>query len=130
MNEPRDIQDHLPLSHLAYHILLVLAGGDQSPAELSVEIGERTRGAIRCTQAEVSGVIRKLTQRGYVEDSPLQMDPENYDDYQRTSALTMLGMQVAAAETIRIAGALSLALENRLVTRDRLRAALPRAALG
>lgn len=130
MNESEDIQDHLPLSHLAFYILLMLAGGDLSPSELSARITERSAGVISCARAEVMEMIRKLAHRGYVEESPLQPDPDNYDDYQRSFTLTVLGMKVAGAEAIRVAGSLSIAVDTRLVTRDRLRAALPRSVLG
>ena len=97
-------QEFLPLTHLAFHVLLALGSGPAHGYALVKEVRRRSDGAVDPGTGSFYSVIRRLEEDGLLEEVD---DPESADARRRCYAMTTLGRAVLSAEARRMEGLLA-----------------------
>ena len=92
----------LPLTPVALNVLLALADGDRHGYGIILEVEERTGGDVRLGPGTVYGAVKRLRDKGLIEDSGERPDPALDDERRRYYRLTALGGRVLAAEVGRL----------------------------
>jgi DNA-binding PadR family transcriptional regulator len=110
----RDPAAHLPLTTLAFHILLALADDRRHGYGIIRDIEARTRGSMRLRSGTLYTAIYRLQDDGLVGECPPERAPEHEDRRRRYFEITKLGRQVAELEARRLADLLSTATERAL----------------
>ena len=97
------VAGHLPVKPTALQILLSLAGGERYGYAIIKEIEERTGGRVALHPGILYRFIRRLDERGLIEELDHRPVPESEDDERRRYyGITDLGRQVVAAEVERM----------------------------
>lgn len=96
------LEDHLPLTPAAFHVLLALADRDRHGYAIMQEVEETTEGRVTMGPGTLYGTIKRLLRAGWIEESDERPDPELDDRRRRYYRLTGLGRRVAAAEAARL----------------------------
>lgn len=104
----------LPLTPIAFEVLLSLAGGDAHGYRILTDIEERTGGRLRPHPGTLYRAIARLVEQGLLEELDERPDPERVDERRRYYGLTELGRRVAAAEAARLEAQLRHARAMRL----------------
>ena len=106
----RNPEAHLPLTNLAYHVLIALAGAPRHGYGIIKDIEERTGGAMQLRSGTLYTAIQRLQADGLLQraGSP---DSES-DPRRRYFTLTDLGQQVARLETQRLTAMIGTARER------------------
>ncbi len=91
----QDFKDHLPLSNLAFHILLALGGGPAHGYAIGKEVEERSSGKLNPTTGSLYQALKRLQDSGLIE--PAQASG-NVDSRRQYFRLTRLGRKMAALE--------------------------------
>ena len=99
---PPDARKFLPLTHLAYHVLLSLAEAPAHGYALVERIRERSDGLIDPGTGSFYSIVKNLSDDRLIEE----VEPSS--DRRRTYAITPLGETVLVAETDRLAAQLAL----------------------
>jgi DNA-binding PadR family transcriptional regulator len=115
MSEDSQVQSLLPLTHLTYHVLLVLAGTKLHGYGIIKEVYERTGGAMDLETGTLYAAIKRLRDDGLIEVAEAPADAESADSRRRYYQLTDFGGDVLAAESERLAALVGLAREKNLV---------------
>lgn len=105
---------HLPLTNLAFHILLALADERRHGYGIIRDIERRTGGSMRLRSGTLYTAIYRLQGDGLVEDCPPDLAPEHEDSRRRYFQITDLGRRVAALEAGRLAEMVSTAKQKAL----------------
>lgn len=114
-----DVDEFLPLQHLAFHVLLAVAEGPRYGYDVGREVEERSGGRIRPSIGSLYLAIQRLQKQGLIEESPERPDPPDDDARRRYYRATELGRRVAEAEAERLAALVTLARERHLLERGR-----------
>lgn len=96
-----DPEEILPLTPVAFEILLSLSGEDRHGYAIMQAVDERTGGTTRLHAGSLYRALARLMDKGLlseVEDA----DPEDSDERRRYYRLSALGRRVAAAEARRL----------------------------
>lgn len=120
MSRPHDdeIERHLPLKPVVFHILLALAEGDLHGYGVIQSVRERSEGRIQLQTGPFYRHLRKLIDDGLVAeaaDRPADDDPRRGAYYR----LTPRGREVVCAEADRLAGLVSASAALGLTERGR-----------
>jgi DNA-binding PadR family transcriptional regulator len=115
MSEESQVQSLLPLTHLTYHVLLVLAGTKLHGYGIIKEVYERTGGAMDLETGTLYAAIKRLRDDGLIEVAQAPADADSADSRRRYYQLTDFGGEVLAAESERLAKLVGLAREKNLV---------------
>jgi DNA-binding PadR family transcriptional regulator len=99
----------LPLTPAVFHILLALAGGERHGYGIMQEIMAQTDGKMRVGPTTLYRSIKHMLADGLIVETDERPDPELDDERRRYYKLTMLGQQVALAESRRMEQALHVA---------------------
>jgi DNA-binding PadR family transcriptional regulator len=99
------VEAFLPLTPVAFEILLALADGEQHGYSIMREVDRRTSGA----------VVLRLLESGLIEERDERPDPDNDDQRRRYYQLSATGIAVARAEAERLAGQLAAARQRKLL---------------
>lgn len=112
-SEPRP-EEFLPLTHLTYHVLLVLAGTQLHGYRIIKEIARRTDGRMEPETGTLYTAIRRMRDDGLIETAQAA---ESAPDTRRGHSyrLTPLGRAVLKAETRRLVRLLEVAREKRVL---------------
>jgi len=97
-----DAHAFLPLKTQWFHIMLSLAGGEQHGYGIMQEVLNRTTGKLRLWPATLYGSIKRLIEKGLIEESDERPAPELDDARRRYYRLTALGRRVLDAECERL----------------------------
>lgn len=116
----RDRDDDLPLSPLAFEILLSLADEDRHGYAILMDTSARTGGAVRPHPGTLYRAIARMVDAGWIAELEERPDPSVDDSRRRYYQLTPSGRQVARVEARRLAAQVSAAR-----TRNLLRPGLP-----
>jgi DNA-binding PadR family transcriptional regulator len=103
----RDPRSLLPLTPLAFHVMLALADEDRHGYSIIREVETRTDGLIRLRSGTLYTLLQRLLAEELIVESKARPDPEEDDERRRYYAVSDLGRRVLAAETRRLESAVS-----------------------
>ncbi len=96
-----DIQELLPLTPVAFEILLSLSGEERHGYAIMRAVEERTGGDTSLHAGTLYRALARLVESGFIEEMEDRPDPDG-DERRRYYRLTALGRRVAAAEARRL----------------------------
>ena len=114
MSRP-DQAKYLPLTNLAFHILLALGDGPRHGYAIIRDIEDRTAGAMRLRSGTLYTALQRLDTVGLIEEGERRPAPDQDDQRRRYYEITKLGRQVARLEAARLAAMVSTAREKALI---------------
>ena len=97
-----DPRSFLPLTPLAFQVLLALAGTDRHGYGIIREVDERTDGLIRLRTGTLYTLLQRLSEEALIEDAPAPADDTSDDARRKYYRLTALGRTVLGAEARRL----------------------------
>lgn len=109
--------DFLPLTPVAFEILLALADHDRHGYAIMRSIEERTSGALSLHAGTLYRAVARLVDSGLLRELDEAPAGEDEDERRRYYGITDLGRRVAAAESARLESQLSAARALRLTDR-------------
>jgi len=112
---PSDPRQFLPLTHLAYHILLSLAEAPAHGYALVQRIRERSGGLVDPGTGSFYSIIKKLSDDGLIAET----ETDDVDERRRWYAIAPVGKIVLAAEAERLAAQLTATRKLRLAPSGR-----------
>lgn len=98
----------LPLTPVAFEVLLSLATGASHGYAILHDIADRTAGAVSPNAGTLYRAIARLVDAGLIAEQEARPQDES-DGRRRTYALTALGRAVVAAEAQRLASSVAVA---------------------
>jgi DNA-binding PadR family transcriptional regulator len=111
-----NLEKYLPLSPAVFHILLALADGERHGYGIMQEVKFRTEGRVHLGPGTLYGAIKRLLEKGLIEEADERPDPDMDDERRRYYRLTDFGLRVLRGEAARLA---------RLVTQAEAKQLLP-----
>lgn len=105
----------LPLTPVAFDILLSLADAPQHGYRIMQEVNDRGASGAVLRPGTLYRALARLLEQGLIEE--LAERPADADERRRYYALTTTGVAVARAETDRLARQLDTARQRRLLAR-------------
>jgi DNA-binding PadR family transcriptional regulator len=109
-----DPRSYLPLTEVAFEILLSLADGERHGYDLMKDIERRTEGRLRPHPGTLYRALARLIDDGLVEQrSGEEPFRRNVEERRRPVRMTRLGAKVARAEAERLAAQVAHARERR-----------------
>ena len=116
MNEPpTDPRTLLPLPPSEFRILLALLDAPAHGYGIMQEVTRRSDGAVHLGPGTLYGAIRRMLERGLIQESPDGPAPDPNDRRRRYYAITPFGRSVAQAEARRMLDLLGIAGEHALL---------------
>ena len=100
--KPADPESLLPLPPATFHVLLALAGRDRHGYGIILDVEARTDGALRLSPGTLYRTIQRLLEQGLIVE-PRRRASAQDDPRRRYYRITPFGMEVAGAETRRLA---------------------------
>jgi DNA-binding PadR family transcriptional regulator len=97
----RDPEGYLPLTPIAFEILLAVAEGERHGYDVMLAIEHRTGGRMSPNPGTLYRAIDRLVHEGLLETTP-RIDPSESEP-RKFFRLSRLGARVAAAEAARLA---------------------------
>lgn len=117
---PEDPSSYLPLTALAFHILLALAEEPRHGYGIILDIEERSGGAMRIRSGTLYTAIQRLEADGLLKESEKGPAGRSSDDERRRYyRITRLGRKVARLEADRLAAMLRTAAQRRVIEKPR-----------
>lgn len=107
-----DPNAQLPLTHVAYHILLSLSDASRHGYGIIKHVADQTDGALELEAGTLYGAIKRLHDDGWIAEAD---GPDDADARRRYYALTPLGRRVLRAESERLADMVALARRARVL---------------
>ena len=114
--DAKDPASFLPLTNLAFHVLVALAEEDRHGYGIIKDIEERSNGEISIRSGALYTVIQRLQESGLIENAPGPQDPGG-DARRKYYHITPLGRETAALEATRLKQMVDVARQRRLVPR-------------
>src|SRR5258705_3188947 len=102
MTKKKTPESYLPLSAPVFHVLLALADGEKHGYVISKEIARRTDDEVRLSAGTLYGIIKRLLEGGFIEESEDRPDFSLDDQRRRYYRLTKQGVALAEAEAERM----------------------------
>ena len=103
---PRDPVAALPLTHIAYHVLLALATGNRHGYGIIKHVAARTDGRVDLEAGTLYAAIKRMKDEGWIKEAPAVTGA---DARRRTYAITDYGGQILLAESRRLEELVELA---------------------
>jgi len=107
-------ESFLPLTPVAFEILLALADGERHGYEVMIEIERRSAGRISPNPGTLYRALDRLVREGLLTSAVLSVEGES----RRVFSLSPLGRAVAAAEAVRLSDQVLAARSLRLLKRS------------
>jgi DNA-binding PadR family transcriptional regulator len=104
----------LPLPVAEFHILIAIADGARHGYGIMSDIEERTEGAVRLGPGTLYTALRRMTDRGLVEEG---VTGSREDPRRVNYRITAAGREAALAEARRMTACLALVRNTRLASR-------------
>ena len=104
-----------PIKSVEFLLLLVLADGPLHGYALVGRIDEESEGRVRLLPGNLYAVIRRLSDRGWVQESSARPTPDQDDERRRYYELTVAGRRALAAEARHMARLVDAARTRRLI---------------
>lgn len=105
----------LPLTHLAYHVLLAIADEERHGYGIIKEVARGTDGEMELETGTLYAALKRLRDVGLIEAVPSAAITAGSDPRRRYYGLTSLGRDVLAAESARMARLLGVAAAKRVL---------------
>lgn len=112
-----DVDQFLPLTPVAFEILLSVAGGERHGYAIMQDIEASTRGKVRLNPGTLYRAVGRLVNAGLLEELAERPAPDLDDARRRYYAATTLGLQVAKAEARRLEAQIAAARAKKLLSR-------------
>ena len=112
MRRTNDPTAALPLTHVAYHVLLALASGDLHGYGIIKEIARRTGSQVELEAGTLYAAIKRMREEGWIEPAPRS---PGADPRRRMYALTAFGREVLVAESRRLEAMVELARSAKIL---------------
>lgn len=109
------IDKFLPLTQVAFEILLALADGEQHGYSIMREVERRSGGAVALHPGTLYRALARLLESGLIDELAERPDPQHDDERRRYYQLSALGIAVASAEAERLSGQLAAARARKLL---------------
>ena len=103
------------LTPAAFHIMLVLAGGENHGYAIMREVAEHTNGKMRLGPGSLYGTIKRMLEDGWIEETDERPDPEMDDERRRYYRLTSVGRKLVKAEAERLEQLVNVARGKKLL---------------
>lgn len=103
------------LTPAAFHIMLVLADGENHGYAIMREVAEHTQGRMRLGPGSLYGTIKRMLADGWIEELDERPDPQLDDERRRYYRLTGLGRKLVQAEAERLEQLVNIARVKRLL---------------
>jgi DNA-binding PadR family transcriptional regulator len=104
-----------PLTPAAFHIMLVLADGENHGYAIMREVAENTQGKMRLGPGSLYGTIKRLLADGWIEETDERPDPQLDDERRRYYRLTGVGRKLVQTEAERLEQLVNLARGKKLL---------------
>ena len=114
--DPRSL---LPLTPLAFQVLLALADVERHGYGIIREVEDGTDGVIRLRSGTLYTLLQRLQDEQLIVESDDRPDPEEDDERRRYYVVTELGRSVVGAEARRLESAVGEARRKRVLGRAR-----------
>lgn len=114
-----DPRSFLPLTPLAFQVLLALADSDRHGYGIIREVDTRTDGLIRLRSGTLYTLLQRLLAEGLILESDARPDPEDDDQRRRYYAVTKFGRAVLTAEARRLESAIGEARRKHVIGRTK-----------
>jgi len=105
----------LPLTPVAFEILLALADGERHGYSILQEVELRSAGTVSLHAGTLYRALARLLESELIEELNDAPDRKNDDERRRYYRLTTIGIAVAKAEATRLEGLLVAARSRRLL---------------
>jgi DNA-binding PadR family transcriptional regulator len=105
----------LPLTPVAFEVLLALADGDRHGYSILQEVETRSGGAVSLHAGTLYRALARLLESDLIEELRGSPDSSSGDERRRYYRLTARGVAVARAEAGRLEGQLTAARSRRLL---------------
>jgi DNA-binding PadR family transcriptional regulator len=109
----------LPLTPVAFEILLALADGERHGYSILQEVEARSSGTVSLHAGTLYRALARLLESELIEELRESPDPSSDDERRRYYRLTSRGVAVARAEAGRLEGQLAAARSRRLLKGNR-----------
>jgi DNA-binding PadR family transcriptional regulator len=109
MADDADVNSLLPLPAAAFHILLALSTGECHGYGIILDVEARTNRALRLSPGTLYRTIQRLLEEGLIEEPRKKPSGPRDDPRRRYYRITPFGIDVARAETERLAELVRLA---------------------
>lgn len=103
------------LTPAAFHIMLVLADGENHGYAIMREVAEHTNGKMRLGPGSLYGTIKRMLADGWIEESDERPDPQLDDERRRYYRLTGVGRKLVQAEVESLEQLVNIARGKRLL---------------
>jgi DNA-binding PadR family transcriptional regulator len=108
-------ESFLPLTPVAFEILLALADGERHGYSIMREVERRSSGTVSLHPGTLYRALARLLENGWIDELDERPDPGTHDERRRYYQLTERGVAVARAEAERMASQLSAARARKLL---------------
>jgi DNA-binding PadR family transcriptional regulator len=105
----------LPLTPVAFEILLALADGEQHGYSIMREVERRSLGTVKLHPGTLYRALARLLESGLIEELDQRPQPDQDDERRRYYQLTTRGIAVARAEAQRLSSQVDAARARRLL---------------
>jgi DNA-binding PadR family transcriptional regulator len=105
----------LPLTPVAFEILLALADGEQHGYSIMREVERRSNGSVLLHPGTLYRALARLLESGFIQELEERPDPEHDDERRRYYQMTTRGLAVARAEAERLASQVAAARARKLL---------------
>ncbi|HUU34643.1 MAG TPA: PadR family transcriptional regulator [Vicinamibacterales bacterium] len=105
----------LPLTPVAFEIMLALADGDRHGYSILQEVESRSGGTVALHAGTLYRALARLLESDLIEELDASPDPSSGDERRRYYRLTSRGIAVARAEAGRLEGQVTAARARRLL---------------
>ena len=110
-----NLSTFLPLTPVAFEILLALAGGEQHGYAVMLDVERRTAGAISLHAGSLYRALNRLLEAGLIEELDERPERPDDDERRRYYRLTPKGLEVARGEAHRLELQVEAARQRRLL---------------
>jgi DNA-binding PadR family transcriptional regulator len=114
MGDRLRVGSFLPLTPVAFEILLSLASGEQHGYAIMLDVERRTNGAISLHAGSLYRALNRLLEAGLIDDVDDRPDRDD-DERRRYYRLTAKGREVARGEARRLELQVEAARQRRLL---------------
>ena len=111
----REASDYLPLTEVAFEVLLALSGEEAHGYAIMQEVEERTGGRLVLRPGTLYRAVARLEKEGLITESSERPAPDLDDERRRYFRMTPLGHRVLKAEVARLSEALAGARAKKIM---------------